>query len=200
MGRNDLQGEASGVSALNRMRSRAVLILALFLAALAGPRQPTRAQDARPTEYQLKAAFLFNFAKFVEWPDSAFPAPTAPFVIGVLGNNPFRDDLARTVRDKTIDAHPLLVQEYRSAARATNCHLLFISNSERKSIPDIIQGLRGRSILTVSEVDHFTEAGGMINFVLQGTKIRFQINKEAAVSAGLKISSKLMSLAVPTGG
>jgi hypothetical protein len=154
------------------------------------------AQEAQPTEYQLKAAFLFNFAMFVEWPQQAFIERTSPLVIGVLGENPFHDDLAKTLQNKKIDEHPIVVKEIRLPAEATNCHLLFISASEKKRLPEILQSVKGTSVLTVSEMERFTEDGGMINFVLIGTKVRFQINKETAAAAGLRISSKLMNLAV----
>jgi hypothetical protein len=103
------------------------------------------------------------------------------------------------VRNKSIDQHPLLIHELRSPAQAANCHVLFISTSEKKRLPEIFAALKSASVLTVGEMDQFTEAGGMINFVLVGTKIRFEINQEAATSAGLKISSKLMSLAMRPG-
>lgn len=177
------------------MRFGAISLLALGLLMLPLTGGDGRAQEAQPSEYQIKAAFLFNFAKFVEWPPQAFPEATSPLVIGILGDNPFHDDLARTIRNKTIDDHPLLIREFQSPVQATNCHLLFISTSEKKRLPEILQTLRGASVLTVGETDGFTESGGMINFVLKGTKIRFQINKNAATSAGLKISSKLLNLA-----
>jgi uncharacterized protein DUF4154 len=158
------------------------------------------AQEFRPTEYQIKAAFLFNFAKFVQWPPQAFAAGTSPLVIGILGENPFHDDLARTIQGKTVDEHPVVIKEFLSPAQATNCHVLFISTSEKTRLPEIIQSLKGASVLTVGEMDRFTETGGMINFILEGTKIRFQINKDAAARAGLKISSKLMNLAWRPGG
>ena len=153
-----------------------------------------------PTEYQLKAAFLFNFAKFVEWPPAAFASKTNAIVIGILGQNPFHDDLAQTVRNKTVDNRPLVVKEVLSAAEATNCHILFVSTSEKEKLPDILKALKGSSVLTVGEMDHFTESGGMINFVIKENKIRFQINSDQAAKAGLKISSKLMSLALRPGG
>ena len=158
------------------------------------------AQDAQPTEYQVKAACLFNFAKFVDWPSPAFPQPASPIVIGILGEDPFRDALQNTIRDKTVDDHPLVIKQLGSQAEATNCHILFISTSEKPRLAQILEGLKGSSVLTVGEMERFTENGGMINFVLDGTKIRFQINKEAATSAGLKISSKLLSLALRPGG
>ncbi len=185
------------VSFLVRSRAAQVLCLglALLLAAPVG-----RAQDAQPSEYQIKAAFVFNFAKFVQWPQPALSAPTSPIVIGILGDNPFRDDLERTIKNKLVDEHPLVIKEFRAAADATNCHLLFISATEKKRLPEILETLKGTSVLTVSETDGFIEAGGMINFVQQGTKLRFQINKEAANKAALKVSSKLLSLAWTPGG
>jgi hypothetical protein len=175
---------------------RSVIILALLPLWLPLLGSIERAQETQPTEYQLKAAFLFNFAMFVEWPQRAFAERTSPFVIGVLGENPFRDDLPKTLQSKKIDDHPLVVREIRMPAEATNCHMLFISASEKKRLPEILQSVKGTSVLTVSEMERFTEEGGMINFVLQGTKVRFQINKETASAAGLRISSKLMNLAV----
>jgi hypothetical protein len=157
----------------------------------------SRAQDSQPTEYQIKAAFLFNFAKFVEWPPAAFAGPSSPIVIGVLGENPFHDDLPQTIQGKKIDTHPLLIKEFSSTAEATNCHILFISTSEKNRLPEILAGLKGASVLTVGEMEGFTEEGGIINFVLERTKIRFQINKAAATGARLKISSKLLNLALP---
>jgi len=155
-----------------------------------------RAQEAKPTEYQIKAAFLFNFAKFVQWPSAAFSGQTSPLVIGILGENPFHDDLARMIQNKSVDEHPLSVMEFHSPTDATHCHILFISNSERNRLPEIIKSLKGTSVLTVGEMAHFTESGGMINFFMDSTKIRFEINNEAAANAGLKISSKLLALAV----
>jgi len=176
------------------MRLRATLIPGLTLISLLFS-TIGRPQESQPTEYQLKAAFLFNFAKFVEWPPAAFATPTSPIIIGVLGDNPFGDDLERTIRGKTLNARRLEIKEFRSAPQATNCHILFISTSEKKRLPEIFEGLRGTSVLTVGETDRFTETGGMINFVPEGNKIRFQINEIAARSAGLKISSKLLNLA-----
>ena len=176
------------------MRCRAIPIPGLILAWLlmAGP---GRAGDAQPTEYQIKAAVIFNFVKFVEWPPTAFANAASPIVIGILGDNPFEDELASTVRGKTINNRPLAVQEFRSASEATNCHVLFISSSEKKRLPEILKGLQGTRALTVGETDGFTKAGGMINFFEEGKKLHFQINLDAARSAGLKISSRLLSIA-----
>lgn len=153
------------------------------------------AQDTSPTEYQIKAAFLYNFAKFVEWPPTAFADTQSPIVIGVLGKNVFDDNLEKIIHGKTVNNRPFLFKEFHTVAEATNCHILFISASEQKKLPKILEGLQGASVLTVSETDQFIAAGGMINFVIEDKKIHFQINDEAAKKAGLKISSKLLSLA-----
>jgi hypothetical protein len=178
------------------MRSRATSYLVLvaiwvLLISING-----RTQDSAPTEYQIKAAFIYNFARFVEWPSKAFAGAKSPMVIGVLGDNPFHEDLERTLHAKSIDDHPLVVKQFRSPMEATNCQILFISNSEKAHLPQILEGLKGASILTLGEMDHFTERGGMINFVAEGTKIRFQINNDAAANAGLRVSSKLLALSL----
>jgi len=155
-----------------------------------------RAQEPQPSEYQLKAAFLYNFAKFVEWPTTALPSASSPFVIGILGENPFGEDLAKTVAGKKILEHPISVQLCASLDQATNCHILFISDSEKASLGDLLKRLRGAPVLTVGENDQFLAAGGMVNFVRVANKIHFQINDEPARAAKLKISSKLRNLAV----
>ena len=187
---------AKATQAFMRLRGIPILCLSLvWLPAVGGG----RAQESPPTEYQLKAAFVYNFAKFVEWPPPAFGDATAPMVIGILGESPIRGDLDRAIRDKTINNRPLVIKEPHSAAEWTNCHILFISTSEKKRLPEILGSLHGASVLTVSETDGFTQTGGMINFVSEGNKIRFQINEAAAKNAGLKISSKLLSLATRAG-
>jgi hypothetical protein len=183
---------AKATQAFMRLRATPILSLSLvWLLAVGGG----RAQESPPTEYQLKAAFLLNFAKFIEWPPAAFADATKPIVLGILGENPFGDVLKRTIQDKTVNNRPLEVREFPAAAEPTNCHILFIVTSEKARLPEILANLRGASVLTVGEMDHFTESGGMINFVRQGNKIRFQINEVAAKKVGLKISSKLLSLA-----
>ena len=176
-------------------RATSLLCLVLFL--LLGVEGPS--QEFRPAEYQVKAALLFNFAKFVEWPRSAFASRDSPLVIGILGENPFHNDLEQMIHDKKVDEHPLEIRLLPSPIQATNCHILFISTSQKQQLPEALRTVKGSAVLTVSETERFTESGGMINFVLEGTKIRFQINNEAASRAGLKISSKLMSLASRAG-
>ncbi|HTQ50383.1 MAG TPA: YfiR family protein [Candidatus Acidoferrales bacterium] len=172
-------------------------MLILLVSLLFGLAFKGSGQNSSPSEYQIKAAFLYNFAKFVEWPGQAFASPTSPIVIGVLGENVFGDNLERTIRDKTINNHPLQFKQFHSVMEATNSQILFISASEKSRLPRILNGLRGTSVLTVSEnSDEFIKAGGMINFVIEDNRVHFQINDDAAKKSGLTISSKLLSLAV----
>ena len=157
-----------------------------------------RAQSSQPTEPQLKAAFLYNFAKFTDWPSNAFTTAESPFVIGIFGDNPFGKDLEQAVVGKKISEHPMTIRMFRTTTDITNCHLLFINPAEKASFPKVIEALRGSAVLTVSETDDFITAGGMINFVKQANKIRFQINDETAKEARLKISSRLLGLAIST--
>src|ERR1051325_1244096 len=153
-----------------------------------------RAQDSAPSEYQLKAAFIFNFAKFVEWPPTAFSDAKSPFVVGVLGENPFSTDLERALHDKTLNRRPMKAVECRTLAEAKKCHIVFISASEKTRIREILKDLGPTNILTVSDADGFIESGGMIAFYREGNKIRFEINDQTAKKAGLKIDSRLLGL------
>jgi|SRR5665213_116413 len=177
------------------MRLRKILCFGLSLGWLLAA-ATSRAQTPHPSEYQLKAAFIYNFAKFIDWPSPASADQTPPFIIGVLGDNPFGNDFEQMIAGKKINDRPVSIRTFRTATEATNCQILFVSVSEKKRFPEIIQSLHTVPVLTVSETDGFIEAGGMVNFVEEAGKIRFQINDDAAKAARLKISSKLLSLAV----
>ena len=146
-------------------------------------------------EYQVKAAFLFNFAKFVEWPASAFKGPTDPIAICVLGRDPFGTALDDVVRNKTVANRGFVVREVSDAQQASNCQIVFVAASERKRFRSLLEELRGHSILTVGEADDFTASGGVINFKLKDARVRIEIDAGAAERARLRISSKLLSLA-----
>ena len=151
-----------------------------------------KAQSAA-AEYQVKAAFLFNFAKFVEWPPNAFADANTPFVIGVLGQDPFGSYLDETVRGEQVNGRQLTVQRYRSVADIQKCHVLFISRSESERLDQIVADLKYRKILIVTDAEG--GAGGvMIRFINEGNKIRFKIDVRAAKAANLTISSKLLRL------
>lgn len=149
---------------------------------------------AQSKEYQVKAAFLFNFAQFVEWPDTVFTAPDAPFCIGVLGDDPFGAALDEAVRDETISGHKMIVQRARQVADLKSCQMIFVSKSEKSHLPEILAAVGSRMVLTVGEVPGFARSGGEINFFLEGTKVRFEINPGAAQNCGLRFNSQLLSL------
>ena len=151
------------------------------------------AQSAQASEYQVKAAFLFNFAKFVAWPPNTFPDANTPLVIGVLGRDPFGSLLDDTVRGERINSRPLIVQRYRNIAEIKNCQVLFISGSESGHLDQIVDHLKHRRILIVTDVDG-GNGGVIIRFVKEGNRIRFKIDAQAAKAANLIISSKLLRL------
>ena len=156
-----------------------------------------RAQDHTLTEYEVKAAFLFNFAKFTEWPPGALGSSNAPIRIGILGSSLLNANLPTLVGGKLIDRHPVMIEVYDELP-AMLPQILFISKSERARAVRILSKVRAQPVLTVSEVDGFCEAGGMINFKLEGSerrKVRFEINNQAANRHGLKLSSKLLGVA-----
>jgi hypothetical protein len=157
---------------------------------------PTKTQAQQSlSEYQAKAVCLFNFLKFVEWPADAFAGPHAPIVIGIAGSNPFGSSLALVILGKTVQGRELVIRQYHEGEDLRSCHILFVSASEKKRVPQILSSLRGSSVLTVADMDEFVDAGGMIRFSLEGTQVRFTVDVNAAAEARLKISSKLLSVA-----
>lgn len=178
------------------MRKCAINAVVLLLSVIFTVDSNCQAQDSQPTKYQIEAAFIYNFARFVDWPAQEFTDASSPMIIGVFGKNKFGMDLAQAISGKMIGGHPLQFRECASLADATHCQVLFISDSEKSHLSKIISALGGASILTVSESDNFIAAGGMINLRIVDQKVRFDINNSAARSAGLTISSKLLSLAL----
>jgi hypothetical protein len=145
-------------------------------------------------EYQLKAAFLFNFAKFVAWPAAAFQSPDAPFQICVLGENPFGSALEEVVRGMNVAGRSFAVRGISEARQAAGCHILFLGVSERKRSKAVLAEVKGFGLLTVGETDDFLANGGVIQFKLKDAQLRFEIDAEAAIRENLRISSKLLSL------
>jgi len=154
-----------------------------------------RAQETLPPEYQIKAAFLFNFVQFVEWPEHAFSAPDAPIRIGVLGPNPFQGKLVSTVQGETVRGRPLAVEHSARLADLLDCHLIFVGASERAQLGAILNALAGRPVLTVGETPDFARRGGVVNFYLEGQKVRFEINRAAAQRQHLRLASQMVKLA-----
>jgi hypothetical protein len=150
--------------------------------------------QAQSKEYQLKAAFLFNFAQFVKWPPGAFPTADAPFDIGILGDDPFGSALEETIQGETINNHRMTVVRAQKIEDLKDCQMIFVSRSEEEHVGEILTQLDSRPILTVSEVESFAQDGGDIDFYLSDGKVRFEINPQAAERCGLRISSQLLSL------
>lgn len=146
-------------------------------------------------EYQVKAAFLYNFGQFVEWPASAFPAKDAPLVIAVLDPDPFDGALDRAVAGKSIAGHPIVVKHVATEADLPPCHVLFVPSDLAGRLKDALARVARDPVLTVGESDAFLRGGGVIRFYLEDGRVRFEIDPDAADRAGLKISSKLLSLA-----
>jgi hypothetical protein len=169
-----------------------MLLLAGWL--VAGPRR-AHAQAAPSKEYQIKAACLLNFARFIQWPAAAFAEPAAPVVVGVLGDDPFGDALEQTFRDESVEGRPFVIKRSRQVEELRNCHMLFVSRSEKDRVPGILAALSTARIATVSEIDGFASRGGILNFYVESGKIRFEINADAAGHNGLTISSQLLKRA-----
>ncbi|HXP78386.1 MAG TPA: YfiR family protein [Verrucomicrobiae bacterium] len=183
---------------LHCLRCIVTLLSLLVFIDLVNPLQ-AHAQDAL-SEYQVKAAYLFNFLKFVEWPDESFADPLAPLVIGVVGEDPFGNALPQVVIGKTVQGRDLVIRIYHAGEDLRGAHILFISASERKRLPMILSSLRGSSVLTVADTAGFLDAGGMIQFLNENGRVRFAIDVDATSRAKLKMSSKLLSLAKVVGG
>ncbi len=170
-----------------------LLTIATALMLAPWPSLSARAESASDQEYRLKAAFLYNFGKFVEWPAKSFPDARTPFTVCVIGKDPFRGALD-DIKDKSIGGRSMSVRGIAGIEDAGQCHILFISSSEKENLPSILKVIRNKSILTVGDTKSFAESGVMINLSLSDNKISLEINPIAAEQAALKISSKLLQL------
>ena len=177
-------------------RGRAVKIaVGIVLAAmLISGGAPSFARGETAPEYVVKAAFLYNFAKFVEWPAESFAGPASPIVLFVFGADPFGDAL-KSLKGKTANGRPIVVRYAANLGELERCHLLFVSASSMALLPKILQATKGWNVLTVGDVDGFARDGGTINLLNEEQRIGIEINMEAAQRSRLKISSKLLALA-----
>jgi hypothetical protein len=180
-------------------RRMTILILALSVSLSWAPATLAQAPDSSDSsEYLIKAGFIFNFAKFVEWPSSAFAQPDSPIVIGVLGTDPFGTIIDKTVQDKKIGTRGFVVKRLKwgtDLKELKECKILFVGASEKAHMDELVQIVRGLPILTVGETPGFAEHGGVIRFVLEDNRVRFEVNVVAARQADLTISSRLLTLA-----
>lgn len=153
-----------------------------------------QSQTSPLPEYKIKAVFLFNFTQFVEWPDDAFNSNNDPFIIGILGTDPFGSYIDQAVAGEKVGTHPITVVRYRSVNEINNCRLLFINIADDDDLRSVLSSLNNRGVLTVSDMKGFAASGGVIGFITQNNKLRLQINISAAKAEGLNVSSKLLSV------
>lgn len=185
------------------MLRRLAILLAVFSMTLnwtaSAGAQAGDASDS--SEYLVKAGFIYNFAKFVEWPSTAFAEPDSPIVIGVLGTDPFGDIINRVVEGKKIGSRGFVVRRFKWSKELKDlkefkeCRILFVSSSEKLHFEEIVEAVKGLPILTVGETPGFAERGGMIRLMLEDNRVRFEVNVAAARDGNLNISSRLLTLA-----
>jgi hypothetical protein len=152
------------------------------------------AETKSSDEYAVKAAFLYNFAKFIEWPAGSFSSEQSPLVICIAGQDPFNSRLD-AFSSKTVSGRKITVRRLSQMEDHDACHILFISRSEKGQIQTIINSIKNRNILTVSDMTSFSRAGGIISLYMEEDRMRFEINLSAAERTGLRISSNLLALA-----
>lgn len=171
---------------------RRTLIYMIALASLVAAPVSSRAQPLAAPEYQLKAAFLFNFVQFVQWPPTAFAGGESPVVIGVLGEDPFGEHLDQLVRGERIRGRAIVVQRHVRVEELAGCQLLYINENDQGKLKSILARLDRQPILTVSDAPDFTRHGGMIGLLTQDNRVRLLVNVDAANAAHLTLSSKLL--------
>jgi hypothetical protein len=152
-------------------------------------------EAASSGEYQVKAAFLYNLARFVDWPAAKFRSPDSPLLIGVMGDNPFDEDLVRLVANKMVDRHPIGVVAVNDPAGAARCHVVFFSRSMKQSFDQLLPALGEAHVLTVSDIEKFARRHGMVGLVLENERVKLEISPKAAAAAGLTLSSQLLRIA-----
>ena len=175
--------------ARERVTAVMVMLALLYMPLLEAQQQP------KVSEYQIKATYLYNFGRFVQWPPNATTAKGDSFSICVLGQDPFGPSLDSTLAGETLDGKPLAAKRISTARDAGECRILFISSTEENHLKEILAALDESSILTVSDIPAFSRRGGMIQFVLEGGKVRFEINLAKAQIAKLTLSSELLKVA-----
>lgn len=180
--------------AFSRAAARcACALLLAFFAAFAGPVQ-LRAESPLQREYEIKAAYLYNFINYIEWPENAFPAPGGTITVGIVGQSPFGAAL-EVLNGKQVKGRTVTLKQITDINDLGQCQIVFINSSEKAHVPELLEKLKDSRVLTVSEIDGFAQDGGIINFISEHNKVRFEINPDAAHRLGLNISSELLKLA-----
>lgn len=175
---------------MNRVRNPfSNILISILVAARAGG--VFAASEVSAPEYGLKAAFLLNFGRFVEWPAES----AGGMRVCVVGEDPFGSSLDEVMRNQTVQGKPVEVHRYPSGQTPSGCRILFIASSEKSRLKSLLESARKEGALTVSEIPGFIEKGGMIQFLREGDRVRFSINLESARESHLKLSSKLLAIA-----
>jgi len=183
-------GVFSGEGRCARKRIIAAILVAIVMFS---PSPMARAQANPPSEYGLKAAFLFNFAKFVEWPQGN---SQSFFSVCILGKDPFGPLLDHALSNKRIADRPVVIERLKDKSEARGCQMVFVSSQESTPLAEILENLRGANVLLVGETNGFASSGGTIEFTLdEDNQVRFTINTDAVSRAGLTFSSNLLALA-----
>jgi len=178
-----------------RPRTPRVLGTALMLF-MAWHGAATAANGQTPSqEWRVEAAFLYNFAKFVEWPAGSSVSGSAPLTFCLMGAGPLQSALEDSLAGKAINGHSLVVRQIGRAEDAPNCQVAFIGGDERKRLPALLEALNGAAVLTVADFEQFASRGGMIQLIKEENKFRFAVNVDAVNRHGLRVSSRLLQLA-----
>lgn len=170
-------------------RAKIIAVAALLLMA------PLRLGKASQSEYAIKAVFVYNFCRFIDWPDSAFASPNEPLIIGIIGDDPFGALLNEAVEGEKYHNRPIRIDHFRTPADVKRCHLLFVSHVGAGRLDPILAAVGGKSVLTVSETEDFLNRGGMITLTTEQNRVRLRINPAAIQAANLAVSSKLLRVA-----
>jgi hypothetical protein len=185
----------AGKAFMKRSQAMIAVLLCLSLAMRANGQS---SESSVSSEYLIKAGFIYNFAQLVQWPSAAFSQADSPIVIGILGTDPFGATIDRVIENKKLDGRNLIVKRLKwskDLKEVKDCNILFVSSSEKDHITEVVNLVKWLPILTIGETPGFATRGGIINLTLEGNKVRFEVNIEAAKLASLNISSRLLALA-----
>ncbi len=179
-----------------------ILLLASLLACIRvdTANASSAAVDRAISEYEVKAAYVYNFAKFVDWPSTAFSAPNAPICVGVIGADDFAALLEKVVKDKLIQEHPIQVRLLKWPADLGACNIVYVGATEQKRFRQICESVQNSPVLTITEAEDKSQVKGIMNLFMESGKVQFEVNIEGAEKARLRISSKLLRLARGTVG
>lgn len=180
---------------LRTLAARLFAVLALAVLVVLGPSAPAAGQELQATEYRVKAAFIYKFGDYVEWPAEAFHSPNSPLVIGVIGADAIADELARVSAGRTVGGRPVAVRKLRHGEPLSGLHMIFIGRTSRAQLSTALAASKGQPALTIAEAEDGLRLGSMVNFVIVSDKVRFDVALPPAEASRLKISSRLLAVA-----